>query len=854
MVSYIVATLRGYGARYFYMLLSVVLAVAFVAGTAMFTTNMTHTFDRISAMSLRQVDAFVQPDAETGAEIAAVAGLDVSFAEEIAALPEVRFATPRVQGFATVVSADGKVVQPPAAPPLAFGVDPLDPAPGFAWVEGRAPSTIREVGAETDTLEQAGLAVGDTTKIVVDGEYYPVTVVGAADQGAAAGTTLLFLDMEIALDHFAPTGTIQTFAVRAASGIDQETLAGAIQGILPDDYTALTGDDKLAAAIEETREQFGFLPYFFTAFGAVSVVVGGFLVFNTFVMVLAGRARELSVLRAIGVTQRQLTGVVVGEAALLGVLGGATGLGVGLGLAAGLTWLLDAVVGIRLDGLAPVTWTVVAQAIGVGVCMTVLAAIVPAVAASRIAPLEALRRTMAAESEPLRTRVIIGAIAAALSAVLAVVALLSVPGYGFYYGSSVLIGFAAIVLLSAPLVKFVMTALAWPTTRLAAWRRRQPVLAEMARDGAVRNPRRTALTATALMIGLMLVVAVGIIAESGNAAAIGNVTRVTTSDFLVRSTTSTLSETAVADVETTAGVGESGTGGAVPATFTDAVGNETGVVLSVYSNGMLGRLVTPDVTAGDTTPPGSGQLWVDQTRADETGLAVGDTLTVQGAALGGKSARSAVFIVTAVFDEIQDSSGFVVSETALSELGLTDLYLPTTVFVKAADSADVAQVERDLDAAMVDRITVLVQTKQEYVDGIAAQVAPIMGLIYGMLGLSIVIAGLGVINTMRVSLAERTRELGLLRAVGLTQRRLWRMVVTEALWITTFGAIVGGICGVVFGALTQRMLVAGGLDVLAIPWPLIAGVVVGASLLGVVAAAIPAHRAIRTPLLDAINS
>ena len=423
MLRVTLAGIRGHVLRFALTVLSVMLGVAFVAGTFVLTDSLDRTFTGIFTQANSGTDVHVR-----GAEGAA--GLDgntlrgqlpLELTQALAGVAGVEAADPELTGSAVLIGADGIAVRRGGAPTLGFAWQDDDPV--LELVAGRAPAGRDEIAVEEGTLAVAGLDVGDRTSVVVGGEVLDVTVSASVRFGALAGSTLVLFERGIAEELFAPDGTVGSFAVRGDGTVGQEELTAAVTQVLPPGAEAVTGAVKTAEDTELIGEALGFISTFLLVFAAISLVVGAFIIVNTFSMLVAQRTREMALLRAVGAGAGQVVRMVLAEAAVIGLLGGAVGLGAGIGLAALLGVVLGSF-GLEVSGGLPVLPRTVVVSLAVGLVVTLAAAVVPALRAARIPPVAAMRDDVALPERSLRVRggvgllmVVGGAVALAVSLV-----------------------------------------------------------------------------------------------------------------------------------------------------------------------------------------------------------------------------------------------------------------------------------------------------------------------------------------------------------------------------------------------------------------------------------------------------
>ncbi|WP_273653231.1 ABC transporter permease [Cellulomonas fimi] len=837
--------IRAHTVRFLLSLLAVALGVAFVAGTFALRTMMSSTFDGI-VDAAAPADAYVRVQQAEGSSVvtgtATATGESVprDLVAEVADVDGVAHAVAGVQGPIVLVGADGTAVQSTQAPSFAVMYVPDDPS--LDVVEGRGPERPGEVALESATLDSSGLAVGDTTDAVLGGEVVPVEVVGRVDLGGPmAGATIVLVDAQTGLDVLAPDGGVGDIAVYAAEGTTVAQLVDRLEPLAGDGLEVVTGDALRAENKEEIASQLGFVTTFLLVFAGIALFVGAFIISNTFAMSVRQRMRELALLRAVGASPLQVFASVLVQAAVVGLVGSAVGIAGGLGLVSGLRVALGTA-GMDLVGDIPVDATTIVVSLVVGTVVSVLAAALPARRAALVPPVEAMRDDVTTPERSLRWRAVGGLAVALLGGAALTVAMLRPEadsaevalGVG---AAGVLVG---VLMLSPVVARTVVGLLAWPFVRLL-----RPV-GRLARGNVVRNPRRTANTAGALMIGMALVGAVSVIAVTAQQSVSGVVEAQTNADVVVRSATNVIPAGAVADV---AALPEAGRSDAIAfAPLAVSSGDDAPAVQYVVGvdDGTLNGSVEVEVVDGTLDTLGAGQVAVQEAAAEDHGWGVGDTITV-----GGTDGPQDL-TVTAVFTTNVLGSPLVVDQQVLDGLVAPAQQQVDTILVSAASGVSAAALQEAVADTVAPYVVVSVLTRDEFVSSLADQVNQVLVILYALLGLSVVIAVLGIVNTLALSVIERTREIGLLRAVGLGRLQLAGTVTVESVLTAVFGTVLGLAVGVALAATLPTVFADEGLSQLAVPWANLGGMVALAVVVGVLAALWPATRAARLKVLDAV--
>ncbi len=841
--------LQGHFLRFLLTATAVMLGVSFVTGTFVLRDSIDNTLGSLFSQAFLGTDVSVRgadvatPGADgvvvdpTGASSTSRPAVPLSLEKTLAGVPGVARVAPNIQGTAIIAGKDGIAVRSGGAPGLGFAFHPNDPS--FTLVAGRGPTGPHEVAVESATLARAGLAVGDSTTAVVGSHTRQVTITGKVEFGALFGATAVLLDDATARSEFARDGVVSSISVAAAPGVSQEALRARVATVLPATAEAVTGDTLQLESQKSLANGLGFFTTFLLVFAGVALFVGSFIIVNTFSMVVAQRTRELALLRAIGASRAQVLRVVLGEAALVGVVGSGLGVGLGMLVAAGAKAAMKSFLGTDIGTGLPLTAATVLWSLVVGTLVTVVSATLPALRASRTAPVAAMRADATPAAKGLRLRGISGL---ALLAIGGLTLGLSVTRASVPWTLAALGALLAVLglLVAAPLVtRPVVRVIAWPFVVTSG------VVGKLARENALRVPRRTATTASALMIGLALISGISVLADSVKASVTHGVAQELTADFVLSGggtpVPAAVSGAAAAapqvkSVATLSMVGVRVGTFATSATATSAAGVADSFIVSMTS----GRL---DAMTANT-------VLVDQSTATANSWKVGSvldatvgTLTHQRLTVGGVYADSQAFGSHLILDR----SLYLLAVPASGQVDMA-------LFVRANEGADLTALRTDLVGLVKPYLVVSVQDGQEYAAAQGASIDTILNLLYVLLLFSVIVAVLGIINTLALSVFERTREIGLLRAIGLRRRQLSGMITIEAITTAVFGAVLGTLLGLGLGVALQHGLVSQGLTVLGIPWSIIITTLVASAFVGVLAAALPSLRAVRLNILDAIAS
>ncbi|GGO84036.1 ABC transporter permease [Wenjunlia tyrosinilytica] len=848
------ATLRSFFAHKGRMALSalaVLLSVAFVAGTLIFSDTLSRTFDHL--FSSTSADVTVGPrrefDANDERYSGTVATLPASLAARAAKVDGVAAAHVDVAvGNTTVVDRRNRPVGPTTgAPTLALNWYRSDRSP-VEITSGRAPGGPGETVIDADTAHRRHVRIGDTLRVVAAPGTFPAKVVGIATFTTTnPGAALLFFDTPTAQARLlGRTGAATAISVDAAPGVGNTRLKQRLAADLGPGYEIRTQGEQAKTAAEQLGSFLDVLKYALLGFAGIAVLVGVFLILNTFSMLVAQRTRELGLLRAVGASRRQVNRSVLVEALLLGLVGSTLGLAAGFGLALLLMRLIGKA-GVSLKASELVfNWPTPVAAYTVGVLVTMVSAYLPARRAGRTTPMAALAEAGVPPSKSLRLRTAVGAVVTAAGA-----AALAAAATGGRAGDAALMLGAGVVLTLIGMV-VLGPLLARPVVRTVggAFPAVFGAVGRISQRNALRNPRRTGATAAALMIGLALVGGLTVVGTSMAGSIDQEIDQTLGADYTVQNGVGRPFPPQVTErVRSTPGVGTVIRERVVPARI--EAGGHSEKVLVIAADPELDQGLRPKYRAGSTARGlAPGRIVVNGEYADKRGLGIGDSVSVRFS-----RTRSQKLTIGAITPSQKNQA---VGNGTNPVIGMDTLernvpgVLDAVVMADAAPGTDKAHVRTALEKALASFPQVQVRDQADYKDLVRGQINVLLGLVYGLLGLAIVIAVLGVVNTLALSVIERTREIGLLRAIGLSRRQLRRMIRLESVVIAVFGALLGLALGLGWGVAAQRILALKGMKVLEIPWPTILTVMVGSVVIGLVAALLPALRASRMNVLAAI--
>ncbi|UFR04050.1 FtsX-like permease family protein [Streptomyces sp. Go40/10] len=834
--------------------IAVLLSVAFVCGTLVFTDTMNTTFDQLFQATSSDVQVSAKSSSDTG-ETTSRTGrppvLPASVVGEIRRAQGVRSAEGTVFSTSvTVVDADKDKLSPSSGAPTIVGNWNGNDARTMEITSGTAPKGPGQVMIDADTADRHGLRIGDEIGVITVVGTHHARVSGiAAFKVTNPGAAIFYLDTKTAQQTLVGrTGVYTDVNVMAAKGVTDDQLKKNVTAVLGHDYRVQTAKEVADANQKEVQDSLNVMKYAMLGFAGIALLVGIFLIINTFSMLVAQRTREIGLLRAIGSSRKQVNRSVLVEALLLGVLGSVLGVGAGVGIAVGLMKLMG-LIGMNLstDDLT-VAWTTPATGLLLGIVVTVLAAYLPARRAGKVSPMAALRDAgTPADARAGAVRAVIGLLLTAAggwSLYVAATADEAKAGSG-WLGLGVvatLVGFVVVgPLLAAGLVRILGALL----LRIFG-----PV-GRMAERNALRNPRRTGATGAALMIGLALVACLSVVGSSMVASATDQLDKTVGADFIVQEDNGQIiTRQAVDTVKDTPGLARVTEYKLLDASLTTPDGRTTRNETINAADPTYAQDVRTETVAGtlaDAYRPDS--MSVFEGFAKDHGIKLGSTVAVHFR--DGRTAKLTVRAITSDEAVIDKGAMYASIATAAKYIPAADMPLDDLLFVTAKDGQEKTAYTA-LKSALHEYPQYTVRDQTDYKQALKDQIGQLLNMIYGLLALAIIVAVLGVVNTLALSVVERTREIGLMRAIGLSRRQLRRMIRLESVVIAVFGALLGLGLGMGWGATAQKLLALEGLTVLEIPWPTITAVFVGSAFVGLFAALVPAFRAGRMNVLNAI--
>jgi putative ABC transport system permease protein len=815
--------------------LAIVLGVTFISGTFVLTDTLHNTFSVLFGNVYQKIDFQVRGSAQLGSGASAQRNeLPQSLLATVRGVPGVTAAQGGVTGYAQFVAPDGKAIQTGGAPTLGVSFDPDPRLSNLNLIAGGPPRSAGDVVMDAGTASKYGFAVGQRVRILFAGPPGEFTISGIAQFGSAnnlAGATLAAFTLPTAQQVTQEAGRLDDINVLTAPGVSKAAVQRAIARVLPPGVEVVTGQ---TVAQENTSAVNQALSFFSTAllvFAFISLFVGGFTILNTFSIIVGQRTRELALLRVVGASRRQVFRSVLAEAAIVGLVSSVIGLGLGVLAALGLEALMRGF-GITLpSGSLVFAARTVLVGLIVGVGVTVVSAIGPARRAVRIPPVAALDDRRAAAEVSSQRRFVLGG-ALGLLGVLALAAGLARPAIALV-GLGALCIFVGAATLAPALARPVAGVLGRPLARIFG------MPGKLGRENSMRSPRRTAQTASALMVGLALVSAMAVFGASLSRSATSLADDAISANLLVTTSNGAgqLSDALPPMVAAVPGVLATTTVYRDRFEVGGTLAPLTGVATSALSDTLILRM-----TSGSPAALAQGELLIDSTTARSKHLSVGSAVPVRFALTGQGTMRvGGVYQANALIGSYLVGAGFFLTHFSNASLG--------ALLVRTDGGPGVQDA---VGRALAPYPNVQVQTKAQFEQTQTASVNQLLGLVYALLGLAVLIAMIGIVNTLLLSVFERTREIGLLRAVGMRRRQVRGMIRSEAVIMALFGALIGIVIGTGMGLALVSSLKQQGVTDTVVPVSSLLIFLVLSAVLGLVAAVWPARRAARLDVLAAI--
>lgn len=821
-------------------LLAVVLGTAFISGSFMFTNALSNTFDSAVDNAFTGVDAAVSQKEDGPA-------LDQKMRDDIANDPDVRAVNIQSSQTVVVANENAEAFQTGGGTSSVEPYYPADQSVGepAELVDGSEPHGTAEALINDSAAEKFGIHVGDTLVVVHPDQRDEVKVVGvvkpAVDQGAS---------LNLLMDHAGFTeryGDSSQLKVAAADGVSAEELVDHLNETF--DVDAEAGEELAKEISDQISSALKFVNYFLIAFGLIALLVGTFIIANTFSMIVAQRTKEFALLRALGASRGQITRSVATEAIIVGLVGSAVGVVAGVGLVVAIKAVFSAQ-DMPMGGGLGLSVSAVVVPLILGTVVTVISAWAPARRAGAVKPVEAMRTTESAAGSSLLVRTVLGALLLFAGIIFAVLGVLLDISTGI---RATLVGLGALNLIvgfflagpaiSLPIVPSIGRVVGVPFGAVG----------KLAATNSARNPRRTAATAFALMLGVALVTAIGMLGATMKASVSDAIDEDVRADFLLSGPTTgnfpTPNETADR-ARDTEGAGQVVALGSAPVMVDGQASMNYGpqVVISQVIGGNADDILNLTVAEGSLKLGDEKGFIADTSLAEEQGWQVGHTYELTGP----DPTRTSEVTLIGTYEPFQMLPRLALSESAATEVVDASTLDTKMVAVNAAEGVDTEELRANLEESVKDLVVVQVRTGAEHAGEVAGMIDQMLTILYALLALAVIIAILGIVNTLTLGVIERRQEIGMLRAVGTQRRQIRTMITVESVQIALFGAIMGMILGLGLGWAFISVLADDGLDSLTVPWLMLIIMLVGSGIVGVLAAIWPAQRAAKTPPLDAI--
>ncbi|RDI17865.1 ABC transporter permease [Lentzea flaviverrucosa] len=816
--------------------LAVVLGVMFVSGSFVLTDTLQRSFTDLFSSAFANVDVSVTPKAEKGKQPEPLTPQAISDVKSVAGVSS---AIGDVQGSARPIGKNGKVITTSGSPRF-----------GFNWTgtgqekirDGKAPAGENEVAVGGYLATTGGFKVGDDIALLTLEPKRTFKITGIYEY--AGGRDSLGGELSVAFTEpvaqqllLGKKDVFSGITVTAAQGTTDDALRDAVAAKLGSGYDVKTGAVLAKEQADQINEGLKFFNYVLLGFAGIALFVGIFIILNTFSIIVAQRTRELALLRSMGASRGQVIGSVVLEALVIGLIASIVGLGAGIGIGALLAKIFSSVGGTDLQlASIGVPMSAIISSFAVGMIVTVVAAVMPALRASRIAPVAAMREA-ATPDRPLTKITITGALVAAAGG--------TSLAFGFNQASlplifgGILVAFVGVALLtpimSKPMVSLIGRLLSWSMPGL------------LGRRNSARNPRRTAITAAALMVGISLITGVSVVLTSATKSIEKLATGQLQTDLIVsgegqmEGEPATFRRDVLTKIEKTDGVK------AAVGWSQDGVleGENQLFAVGVTDLPAMATMFALKPKSGTIAPLKDDQLALPEEMAAEKGWSVGSKVTLQLA-----KGEPKTYTVGFIWVKSQVLQGALVLPESASANFRSDQI--AQAFVQVSPGVSAADVQKRVEPLFADNPEITVQDRSAFVKQTTSQFDTVLLMIQILLALAILIAVLGVINTLALSVIERTRELGLLRAIGMRRSQVMRMITVESVVISVFGAVLGLAVGLALGIATVQALKDQGISEIGLPWMTMVQYLVVAAFVGVIAAILPAIRAARLNVLDAI--
>src|SRR3954468_6847919 len=824
--------------------LAVILGTSFLAGTYIFSDTLTKSFNDLFSTVFQGTDAYVRSSVVIESDFGQDDRQRIpdTLTPIVAQVPGVKTAESSVLGFARVIGKDGNPIGKEGNGPPNFGSSIAGEGETIWKIsDGRLPSGNGELALDTKTAESGDYVLGDTVKVVAQGGSRDFKLVGLARYGDVAspgGATFALFDLPTAQEFVGKPGFIDAVVVKSDGTVSDDVLADRIQASLPADSKTetLTGAEITKENQTSIEDALSFFRIFLTVFSFIAIGVACFVIYNVFSITAAQRQRENALLRAVGAQRRQVSRAMLIESVVVGILGSLLGLIVGIGVAMALKAFLG-VLGIDFPSttLQLLPRTVVLVLI-VGTIVTVLSALLPARRGGRVSPLAAMRESATERVGSSKKRILAGVIFAAVG-IVGVVATLAGASTALL-GVGMLLMWVGVLILGPVLALVAAKVIGTPVAKAFK------VTGKMAQGNSARNPKRTSRAAAPVLIGVALVTAVALLATTLKAQVREIFGQQFTGDLVVKTDDFTgfggLSPDLANQLNT---LPEVAAAAGIGVKASEVNGKVSQITLVDPAN--VGEVFDLDLKSGAYSDLTTSSIMVSEQKAKSDNLKLGDVLTVNLTGLG-----ELPLTVVGSYGSDELAGPYTVSRDLYANT--SGSYFDFSVFINTAPGVSEAQAEAAIQPVVDHYGSGDLQTRSEYIDDQASQINTLLALIYGLLALSIVIAAVGIVITLLLSVYERRREIALLRAVGMTRSQVWYTVSWESVITSLLGAVLGVILGLISGYLFVLSLRDEGVTVLSVPVFSTIVILVVSFIVGVIAAVIPARRATKVDIIEAI--
>ena len=833
-------SIRARWGRTLAILFAITASVSFVVGSFVLADSLRATFNSLFQelgqdvdLEIRAAQPFETDDARDP--------IDVAIADTISQVDGVGTVEPILQRFAQLIGSDGEAIVPTGGPTLGVSWQGDDGIQGITVKEGRAPNGPDELAIDKATADNENFAVGDTISYLTDVGTFQGTITGTVGLGSAdsfGGAQLVALDLDTALVNFGADSKVDAIDIAVTDGADVSAVQRAIEDVLPPQTEVVTGEQVAQETSDDVNQFVNVFGTGLLIFAFITAFVSAFIINNVFQITIGQRLRELALLRAVGASGRQVRWMISIEAFVLGVLATVIGIGGGLLVARGLVAAFDAAGAGFPDTQTVLQVRTIAVAALVGIGITMASVIVPSRRAAKIPPVAAMRPELGFAAMGSR-RLVAGVVATSIGVTMFLIGLFLRPG-----GTPGLIGFAGIGALVLFLgIASLSSTVATPVTRVIGWpiEKLFKVPGALARQNVARAPRRTSSSASALMIGVALVSSTAVFASSLRSSLVDTLESAISADYIVtdagfQGLSPVVSETLAEIPELEAVTPIRGISGQV-----DGSTKNFGAVDPVAFE----KLVDPDLIDGTVADLGPNELLLHKDPAADLGASVGSTVAVTF-----QNGVEQTLTVAGIFGDATFGNWLIGLDTLadVSDAPARDFF----VIAKLADGIDAASGDAAVQAAMEPFPQANIQTNAEFLDSQEAQINQLLIIITLLLAFAILIAILGISITLALGVFERTREIGLLRAVGMNRRQTRRSVRWEAVIVSIFGAVIGIVVGTFLGVVLSLAVPDDVISKLAFNPAIIVAILVGAVIAGLVAALYPSYKASNMNILESI--